>query len=99
GLSNDPALIDWVAGVLTPVVGPDAVIHLPKPIMGGEDFAHYLEVMTGAFLRIGVRDESRGIVHPLHSPRFDLDEAALPFGAGVLATVARAWLIRAAEAR
>jgi amidohydrolase len=95
GLRNDPEIIDWVAGVLTPVVGADAVVDLPNPIMGGEDFAHYLEVMTGAFLRIGVRDESRGIIHPLHSPRFELDEAALPVGAATLATVARAWLIRA----
>ena len=99
GLRNDPETIDWVAGVLTPVIGADAVVDLPKPIMGGEDFAHYLEAMPGAFLRIGVRDESRGIVHPLHSPRFDLDEAALPVGAAVLATVAREWLTRAAGSR
>jgi amidohydrolase len=99
GLSNDPAMIDWVAGVVTPVVGADDVVDLPKPIMGGEDFAHYLDVMAGAFLRLGVRDESRGIIHPLHSPRFDLDESALPVGAAVLATVARAWLTRAAGPR
>jgi amidohydrolase len=99
GLSNDPALIDWVAGALQPVLDADALLYLPKPIMGGEDFAHYLEVMTGAFLRIGVRNEARGIIHPLHSPRFDLDESALPVGAAALATVARAWLTREAGSR
>lgn len=91
GLANDPALIDAVEQALVPVLGREKVAALPRPIMGGEDFAHYLERLPGAFLRIGVRNEARGIVHSIHSPRFDLDEEALPVGAAALAAVAEAW--------
>jgi amidohydrolase len=91
GLANDPALVDAVERALVPVLGPDAIVDLPRPIMGGEDFAHYLEALPGAFLRLGVRNEARGIVHSIHSPRFDIDEEALPVGAAALAAVAEAW--------
>jgi amidohydrolase len=91
GLANNPAVIDAVERALVPVLGREALVDLPRPIMGGEDFAHYLETIPGAFLRIGVRNEERGVVHSIHSPRFDIDEAALPVGAAALAAVAEAW--------
>lgn len=92
GLSNDPALVDCVEAALVPLFGREAVIDLPKPIMGGEDFAHYLREFPGVFLRVGVRNEALGCVHPLHSPRFNLDESALAVGAAALAGAAAAWL-------
>lgn len=96
GLSNDPAMIDFVARSAEPLLGREGIVDLEKPIMGGEDFAHYLRVLPGAFLRIGTRNEAAGAIHPLHSPRFALDEAVLPVGAALLATVAGAWLEEAA---
>ncbi len=48
--------------------------------MGGEDFSEYASRIPGLFAFLGVRNESKGIVHPHHSPRFDLDEEALPLG-------------------
>ncbi|TPW15399.1 MAG: thermostable carboxypeptidase 1, partial [bacterium] len=94
GLANDPAIIDFLAGALAAEFDPTRIVELDRPIMGGEDFAHYLEVLPGAFLRLGVRNEAEGIVHPIHSPRFNLDESALPVGAALLATAASAWLSR-----
>jgi len=37
--------------------------------------------------RLGVRNDARGIVHGVHSSRFDLDEDALPIGTAALAQV------------
>jgi amidohydrolase len=45
--------------------------------------------------RLGVRNESRGIVHGVHSSRFDLDEDALPVGAAALAHVAEDYVRKA----
>jgi len=42
--------------------------------------------------RLGVRNEARGIVHGVHSSRFDLDEDALPIGTAALARVAMDYL-------
>jgi amidohydrolase len=56
-------------------LAPDAM-----PVLGGEDFAYYLEHVPGAFLFQGNRDEAKGIVHFCHHPRFVVDDAALRNG-------------------
>ncbi|UQZ32194.1 amidohydrolase [Paenibacillus sp. PK3_47] len=47
-------------------------VHDIPPQMGGEDFSFYLQQIPGAFVNIGA-----GPNHPLHHPRFDVDEAAI----------------------
>lgn len=68
-------------------LGPDKVREIPRPSMGGEDFAGYLDHVPGAMLRLGVRSEKVG-GEPLHSPLFDVDERALAIGAKILARAA-----------
>jgi len=48
--------------------------------MGGEDFSEYARIVPGLFAFLGVRNEEKGIIHPHHSPRFDIDEDALIYG-------------------
>lgn len=50
------------------------------PVLGGEDFAYYGQKIPAAFLFLGNRDESQGIVHFCHHPRFQVDDQALPIG-------------------
>lgn len=88
---NDPALVPTFDAAAVAVVGDDAHAHL-APTMGAEDFAYYAERVPAVIGRLGVRDEARGFVYPLHHPRFDLDEVALPLGAALLAEVATRWL-------
>ena len=88
---NDPALLPTLEATVADLLGEDRLTQLP-PSMGGEDFAYYAERVPGMIARLGVRNEARGLVHPLHHPRFDLDEDALPLGAAVLADFARRWL-------
>ncbi len=49
--------------------------------MGGEDFSAYQRAAATAFFLVGARNEEKGITHPNHHPRFDIDEDALPIGA------------------
>lgn len=58
------------------------------PTMGAEDFAYFAQRVPGVLVRLGVRNETRGIVHPLHGPEFRLDESALPIGVRALASFA-----------
>ena len=88
---NHPALLPTLEATVTDLLGEGRLTQLP-PSMGGEDFAYYAERVPGMIARLGVRNEARGLVHPLHHPRFDLDEDALPLGAAVLADFARRWL-------
>jgi len=71
-------------------LGEAAVIALTRPIMGGEDFAYYLERVPGFFWFLDTQAPERGIVHPNHNPRFDLDESRLPPFVAVMAASARA---------
>ena len=78
-LINTPEMSKLVASVCSNWIGKGNV-EILKPSMGGEDFAYYLEKCPGSFFRLGIQNEEKGIVHPLHSSLFDIDEDVLPFG-------------------
>jgi len=42
--------------------------------MGAEDFGYYTQKVPGCFFRLGVRNEAVGIVHNVHTPKFNIDE-------------------------
>jgi len=56
--------------------------------MGGEDFAFYLNETKGAFLVLGIYNEDKGIIHPHHHPKFDVDEEILWKGTAVYSILA-----------
>ena len=56
--------------------------------MGAEDFGYYTQQIPGCFFRLGVRNEAKGIVHNVHTPKFDIDESAIAIGMGNMAWLA-----------
>ena len=56
--------------------------------MGGEDFAFYLNKTKGAFLVLGLYNEEKGIIHPHHHPKFDVDEEVLWKGTAIYSLLA-----------
>ena len=85
-LVNDPEMSHLVASACGQGIGEENVEFL-RPSMGGEDFAYYLQKVPGSFFRLGCRNEEKGIIHPFHSSRFDIDEEALPFGVEMFARI------------
>ncbi len=87
-LKNDPDLTARCTGYAQEYMGnPESV----KPLdiwMAAEDFSFYSQQVPSCFYRLGVRNEEKGIVHSVHTPAFDIDETALPDGAGLLAYMA-----------
>ena len=53
--------------------------------MGAEDFGYYTQKIPGCFFRLGVRNETEGIVHNVHTPKFNIDEHAIETGIGIMA--------------
>lgn len=49
--------------------------------MSAEDFSEYSQHMPACFYRLGVRNETKGIIYPVHNPKFDADEEAVRYGA------------------
>jgi amidohydrolase len=83
-ISNDPTLIHLLRLAAREILGEESVETIPRPSMGSEDFAFYLEHVPGVMFRLGCRSERAGGA-TLHSPFFDIDEEALRIGAKILA--------------
>jgi len=84
---NDPLVTQWMDDIATEWLGADNVDRVTAT-MGGEDFAYMQQLAPGSMMMIGaaVGDVDR----PHHTPIFDIDEAAMPLGAAILAeTVVR----------
>lgn len=74
---NEPRATAAAVAAAAAVLGPERVVALTRPSMGGEDFAYYLERIPGCYWFLNTMAPGRGIEHPNHSSRFDLDEDLL----------------------
>ena len=61
-------------------LGKENVVIKNLTDMGVEDFAYYLEKVSGAFFHLGVRNKEKGIFSPLHNETFNVDEKAISLG-------------------
>jgi amidohydrolase len=77
---NDNSMVDVVRENSRKLLGDEAVVVFPKPNMGVEDFGYYLSEVPGVFYSLGVRNEGAGIVHPVHTGLFDVDESSMAIG-------------------
>jgi amidohydrolase len=68
---------------------PRLKLESPPATMGGEDFAYFAQRAPGVLVRLGIRNEARGSVHPGHSPLFRVDEDAVAYGIETLIAFAR----------
>ncbi|ERN54139.1 M20 family metallopeptidase [Alkalihalophilus marmarensis] len=84
---NDPFETDRFVGTATKLQGEDLVKEM-APVMGGEDFAYYLQHVPGTFFFTGAGNVEKGIVYPHHHPKFDFDESAMLVAAKLLLSVA-----------
>jgi len=92
---NDPALTQQVLPTLREVAGANHVT-LTTPITPAEDFSRYQQRVPGVFFFLGITppgtDPAKAA--PNHSPRFFVDEAALPTGVRAMAHLAVDYLSR-----
>lgn len=86
---NDPALTERMLPTLRQVAGASRV-QLNQPLTPAEDFSRYQERIPGLFFFLGITPPGTDprTVAPNHSPRFFVDESALPTGVRALAHLA-----------
>lgn len=92
---NDPALTERMVPTLRAVAGANHLV-VAAPTTTAEDFSRYQQRIPGVFFFLGITapgtDPAR--VAPNHSPRFFVDEAALPTGVRAMAHLAVDYLSR-----
>ncbi|MEX0819440.1 MAG: amidohydrolase, partial [Pirellulaceae bacterium] len=84
---NDAKVIQVLRHAARDVLEPEGLDDIPRPSMGSEDFAFYLEQVPGAMIRLGCASELVG-GSGLHTPTFDVDEESIRIGARILARTA-----------
>jgi amidohydrolase len=82
-VSNDPAMAAIVRDVAGELVGADKV-HNGYRTMGAEDAAFFLKAAPGAYVFVGAGNKAKGMTEPHHSPRFQIDEDAMPLAVTLL---------------
>jgi amidohydrolase len=85
---NNESMTDLALEVAKRALGGTCVKNI-DPVMGGEDFAYYLQAVPGAFLFFGMGD---GMGFPHHHPAFDIDEKALPQATLLMSSLALEYL-------
>jgi amidohydrolase len=78
-VENDSEVTFELSNKAKILIGEMNVHDLPIRLTS-EDFAFYSQVVPACFFRLGVRNESKGIVYGVHHPKFDIDSEALKLG-------------------
>jgi amidohydrolase len=80
---NDPAVAALVRDTARQLVGEQHVFGDYR-MMGAEDASYFLQAMPGAYVFVGAGNVEKGIHEPHHSPRFNIDEDALPLATALV---------------
>jgi hippurate hydrolase len=86
-LINHPVETSLAQDVALSVFGKENVVSNLKPRMASEDFAHYLQARPGCFLFVG-----NGESAPLHSARYDFNDAVVGPAATLWVNLAQKFL-------
>ncbi len=77
---NDPKMAELVAKTAKAVFGGEIYFPVPRPCMGGEDFAYYLEKIPGCFFLVGVDSPDETDSPSLHTDRYNFSDGAVGIG-------------------
>jgi len=95
-LINHPLETERFANAAKGFMGNENVKTM-APVMGGEDFAYYLQKVPGAFVFIGAGNAAEGITYPHHHPKFNIDERSMLIAAKALASASCSYLEEAGQ--
>lgn len=82
-VDSEPVLTEQCTNLANEFMGAENVEETELR-MGAEDFGYYTQQIPGCFFRLGVRNEEQGIIHNVHTPKFNIDERAIEVGIGMM---------------
>jgi hippurate hydrolase len=83
---NAPEQTTALADAAASLVGEAHVDRNKPPVMGSEDFSYMMQEVPGAYIVVGNGEGSAGGCE-VHNPRYDFNDHAIPYGAGLLAKI------------
>ncbi len=85
---NDPALVDLFHEQARVTLGEQNVCPISDPIMGGEDFAYYGQVVPACFFALGLLPADQEVMPTLHQSDFDFNDDAIATGVAMFCALA-----------
>jgi amidohydrolase len=82
-VDNDEKITEELKEKSKVLISENKIHDLPIRLTS-EDFAFYSQVTPACFFRLGVRNESKGIIHGVHHPKFDIDPESLRLGVQIM---------------
>jgi len=80
-LVNDQRCYEIALAAARAIASQDLVEAELKPTTGSEDFASMMQIVPGAFMRIGNGVETDGTFHAVHTPKYDFNDEIIGLGA------------------
>lgn len=87
GVTNEVEQAGVAQAAGTRAVGFDNFITDIPPTTAGEDFSEMMHVIPGAFSWIGNGTPEDGIVHMVHTPKYNFNDDAIPVGINYWASI------------
>lgn len=84
---NHSQSVQKIVAAANDIIGAENVEADTEPAGWAEDFCYYLQHRPGAFYILGSGNQQKGIIAPLHSSQFNIDENALCIGAAIMAQI------------
>ena len=79
-LINDDSTVKVVRDTAEKILGKDNILFIPQAELFAEDFSYFTQEVKSCFYHVGCANKSKGIIHPLHNSKFDMDEECLKIG-------------------
>lgn len=90
-LCNDKKMTELAKEAAGKVMGSsDSVVTIRSTV--SEDFSEFSSRVPGVFCHVGVGNRQKDTCYPLHSPKFNMDESALKYGAALMVQIAIDWM-------
>ena len=91
-LINDEDIAEGIYQSAAAYLNPQNCIRGGQATMAGEDFAYFSQQVPSALFKLGCRNEDLNVIHPIHSPLFDMDERSLKYGVMIFSDFAMRYL-------
>ena len=82
-LMNDVDHAQALADAAADLVGATKVDRNKPPANASEDFSYMLEKVPGAYINLGIGEDSA----PVHNPAYNFNDAAIPYGVALFASI------------
>jgi amidohydrolase len=79
-MRNDAGAVEIFNAIAQQTLGAERVLNLPQPVMGGEDFAFYSQLVPSCFFVLGLIPPGQKSVPDLHQPDFNFNDDAIATG-------------------